>query len=839
MRQNKGIAMFLVLCIMLTLFTATAVPVSATVSVSDKGSITQNAATNAAIKIYFGKKADGNTPALYRVVAKDSHTMTLFYDGDNITNSAMQYDGSGEHKYWKDSYICQWLNGSNFLEDSSVFTNAEREAITVYGDEEIAEIINGVSIYVNQKAVLPSMEEVKDGGTWNMNATVRSDVEGWWLRTPDSSTRSAVVVRTHGAIDVQITFKPYNIRPTFKIDLESVLLTSNASGAGVKSNTESPTLSGVSTPAGLQKLTLIDSSLSLGGVTQTAITGNALTLAYAGATPGKKLSAIVENSSGAVTHYGMLVTSTAVTGTAVVNLPSGFDSSTMKLKVFVEQINGDGITDYASEPVDVIVDNTPPIVSSVSPTGSNTPVSGNVVITFNEAMNTSFGGVALTKGTETKPLTGGSWSGNNKIYTIAYSSLARSSNYTVNISGFQDIFDFTMLPDNTHTFTTVSSDDGGGGGGGGGGAVTTGPDADKAKDDISKAKEGDTVNVPMNDGTKLPASILDAVKGKDINVVLDFGNYSWTFNGKSVGSFSGNSIDLGTKTINISHLFDLSQLPGMVGANGVLQLEIAYSGALPFDAILDYPVGTKYNGKSLHLYYYNDKTGVLEFKHSAEVEKGRVKLNFNHASQYVLTLERVDIEAPSLINPFTDVKTTHWFYDAVMGVYEKGLFGGTGETTFSPQTPMTRAMFATVLARLEDVELSGYEESPFSDVDITSWYGRSVTWAADKGIIKGYGVGAGGKQAFKPNDSITREEMTTMLYRYIQYKGDGFKGTWTFMLDYDDRDQICEWAYEGVCYLTMKGIIQGNESNLFNPEGTATRAEVATLFMNYLNATEK
>ncbi len=346
--KKRVLVILLTLCLGITLLPALAF------KVSDKASIVPNNARGA---IYFGK-TEGGAAALYRVVAKDADTITLFYDGDDIANSGMKYNSDPDHKNWSGSDICRWLNGEFFLNKSSVFTAAERETIAAYGTTETT---NGhVDIDISQKIVLPSVEEVKEVGTWNMDRSTRQTYSYWWLRSPGAALGDAVCVTLPGEIffDGSSVSFDYGVRPVFKLNLSSVIFTSAAEGG--KSGTADAKLSAVSSPSGEQKLTIIDSTLALATIAVTARTGNTLTLSYTGATVGKTLSAIVVNSTGAVTHYGKLAEDIGTDGSVDVTLPDSFDPDTMSLKLFVEQINGNNLTDYASMPVTVILPGTTP-----------------------------------------------------------------------------------------------------------------------------------------------------------------------------------------------------------------------------------------------------------------------------------------------------------------------------------------------------------------------------------------------------------------------------------------------------------------------------------------------
>ncbi len=143
-----------------------------------------------------------------------------------------------------------------------------------------------------------------------------------------------------------------------------------------------------------------------------------------------------------------------------------------------------------------------------------------------------------------------------------------------------------------------------------------------------------------------------------------------------------------------------------------------------------------------------------------------------------------------------------------------------------------RATIITRLWRLEGEPVVNYLIQ-FEDVPADTWYTEAVRWAASEGIVEGYC-----DTAFGPNDPITREQLATILYRYEQYHGGGFTGAWMFLLNYEDRAEISDWAYEALCWMSMKGVINVNEEKLLNPAGEVTHAEFEAMLMRY-NELEK
>ena len=178
-------------------------------------------------------------------------------------------------------------------------------------------------------------------------------------------------------------------------------------------------------------------------------------------------------------------------------------------------------------------------------------------------------------------------------------------------------------------------------------------------------------------------------------------------------------------------------------------------------------------------------------------------------------------------NPYKDVNMDDWHYSYVNSAYTYGLFNGTTSTTFSPGISMTRAMFVQVLANLENVHLSGYTGSRFSDVTDGQWYTAAVEWAAESGIVNGINA-----DRFEPNSPMTREQMLVVLYNYMKYKG--YEIPVSQSKSFADESEISSWALEAVQALQGIGIVSGKPGNLFDPTATATRAEVAAIFVRFV-----
>ena len=207
-------------------------------------------------------------------------------------------------------------------------------------------------------------------------------------------------------------------------------------------------------------------------------------------------------------------------------------------------------------------------------------------------------------------------------------------------------------------------------------------------------------------------------------------------------------------------------------------------------------------------------------------DKGDGKYTFKMPASKV-TVEAVFTAAKVEGLPFTDVTSGDWFYDAVAYVYDKGMMEGTTDTTFAPTMNLTRSMIAQVLYNLEErPEAPG--AAGFPDVAAGAWYADAVNWAAARGIVKGYDTGA-----FGPEDSVTREQLAAILYRYAQVKGYDTTRGGMAVREFSDSASISDWAQEAMAWAVNAQVLSGKGNGVLDPQGTATRAEVAQMLMNF------
>jgi hypothetical protein len=178
------------------------------------------------------------------------------------------------------------------------------------------------------------------------------------------------------------------------------------------------------------------------------------------------------------------------------------------------------------------------------------------------------------------------------------------------------------------------------------------------------------------------------------------------------------------------------------------------------------------------------------------------------------------------VNPYVDVTEANWYYDAVKYVTENKLMDGVGNKQFAGTTELTRGMIVTILYRQEGEPAAA--SAGFKDVASGEWYYDAVNWAAQSRIVEGYGNGE-----FSPKKPITREELAIILYRYAAYKKYDTTANGD-LSGFADAAQVSSWAKDALVWAVNKGVINGVGNNMLDPRGTATRAQVAQMLMNYL-----
>ena len=347
------------------------------------------------------------------------------------------------------------------------------------------------------------------------------------------------------------------------------------------------------------------------------------------------------------------------------------------------------------------------------------------------------------------------------------------------------------------------------GGGGGGGSAATPSVSDKAAKELKNAKEGSTVTIDMKGETKLPASVTKEIAGKDVTVELDMGGgMVWSFNGLDVPK-GGVRLDLGVKTG--TKTIPAKVINALTGEMTTVQLQLNHNGPFGISLKLSVDLGKKHNGLYANLYFYNSKSGELEFQSAGMISGGKASWAFDHASDYAIVIDKESHEPMT----FTDVPDTAYYAEAVNWAVAKKITNGKANGLFGSNDPCTRAQIVTFLWRA-----AGSPEpktmSSFSDVPAGSYYAKAVAWAVENGITAGTGDGK-----FSPNAPCTRAQAVTFLYRASG--SPAVSGSAVF-------GDVAANAFcaNAVAWAVENGVTNGTSASTFSPGSGCTRVQIVT-----------
>lgn len=259
------------------------------------------------------------------------------------------------------------------------------------------------------------------------------------------------------------------------------------------------------------------------------------------------------------------------------------------------------------------------------------------------------------------------------------------------------------------------------------------------------------------------------------------------------------------------------------GSHGSVSIEAEPAGTNSYYGIrneyvyIDATPNTGYKVKSVTVVdKYNDSIRVYESSTS-----GRYYFTMPDCNVTV----KVEFTPRVMSNPFTDVRSTDWFYDAVNYVYSEGIMDGTSVYMFSPNNATSRGMLVTILWRLAGQPV--VTGTSFSDVSSSSYYYYAVLWASKYGIVDGLG-----NNMFGPDQAITREQFAVILYRYAQHCGYSTSANST-LVGYADSNKISSYALTAMRWACGAGLFEGDERANLNPQGQTTRAAAAKLLMTF------
>lgn len=822
--------------------------------------------TNGYDYIYFGNwealdQYTDSGPIKWRVLDDQTNTEEpglfllsdrLFGEG-NSAGGGVYFDNSSPYSnVWQDSDAQKWCQdfyGKSFStgEQGAVLatTKTDEEYKATSGDLPLS---YGVSQLEEDKVFFLSAEEAGNSAYGFINNAARLAYFGngtlygaWWLRSPvEQQSRKDVagtINRTYGSLyGMTVDRSGYSARPAFNLNLDAVLFTSAAVG-GKSANGMDSGLTAVDAYNGSEwKLTLLDSSRNF-GVTETDISGDpgdTITLYYTGATTGDNeyISVILAAESG-VQYYGRIAKATTAEGEISLTIPDTLAEGTYTLNVFNEQCNGDYKTDYASafETFTLTVDITAPTLSNGSAT-RDSETAATVKFTSDEAgsyyyvvaesgaetpdIDTTGTGTACVSGENTISLTSLSDAGAKDIYIVAKDAAENVSQpLKIEIPAYiAPVYDISA--------DTQSLDFG---------TVTEGYEA-PAEQTVTITNAG---NQPQT--LTQPASTSSFEVGTLSKEELPVGG-TVTFTvrpkaGLPVGSYSENIVVSGLEntTVSVTANFTVKQFSSGGGTttypvqveensqNGGVQ--VSPKNAVPGTLVTVTPQpapGYELATLSVLDQYGNevDVNPLGNGNYSFKMPRSGVKVE---ATFYCTGSEL----CPT--HHLSDVLVKAWYHDAVDYVVEHGIMTGTSATTFEPNTTLSRAMVAQILYNLEgQPTVTG--ESTFTDVS-GHWAIDAITWAQKTGVVTGYE-----NNTFRPNQAVTREELAQVLYNYAQYK----KITLPALGDlskFPDGDKVSPWARTAMKWATGLGVINGYEDSTLEPGGDSTRAQAASILMNF------
>ena len=356
-------------------------------------------------------------------------------------------------------------------------------------------------------------------------------------------------------------------------------------------------------------------------------------------------------------------------------------------------------------------------------------------------------------------------------------------------------------------------------------------EADKnSKSGIAIAPKGIAANA-KSVSVELPTSSVKAISDADLSLVVNTPLGNLTFEGAAVNTIAvgakGDVVHIIIEAIDTSKLSVGQQKA--IGDRPVVDINVESGGEIITNlgnrviVTIPYELRDNEDSSGLKVFLLTDNGELTEIACTYNRSINSVIFVVSSVSKYVIMYDA----SAAWVNPFSDVKDTDWFFDAVRFVSARGLMNGTSETTFAPNSNLTRAMLVTILYRYEG-EPAVSDNSSFTDVPSGQWYSDAIAWAAANGIVEGVG-----DDKYSPNGNITREQLATILHRYAKLKSTDVTANGDLSI-YLDSNTMSNWAGDAMKWAVGSGIITGTSDTTVNPKGTATRAQVATMLMRMI-----
>lgn len=375
------------------------------------------------------------------------------------------------------------------------------------------------------------------------------------------------------------------------------------------------------------------------------------------------------------------------------------------------------------------------------------------------------------------------------------------------------------------------------GGGGGSSSSSSGTTAgQRTAANIQSARDGGTVTMTLSSGSaSVGREVWRALAGRDVTLEVKSGPVRWRIHG---GDLSPEALP---SSLNLGAAVKTNAIPPDVmtalskGQNArVFQLSLAHSGPFGFRLTMDVDAGKENAGRWANLYYYNSAAGALEFQAAVRVGgDGLAAFSMTHASAYAVVLDSVShAPLPVWQSPFRDVVPGDWYYDAVAYVHQRGLMNGSGGS-FAVGDPATRGQLAAILYRCAGEPASAHR-AEFRDVAADAYYRDAVDWAAERGIVSGYADGR-----FDPDRPVTREQLAAFLFRYAGAQGMTAAADAGTLGNFTDRGAVSAYAVEPLSWAVEQGLVNGYADGRLNPQGQATRAQIAVILTRFHKAAEE
>ncbi len=345
-----------------------------------------------------------------------------------------------------------------------------------------------------------------------------------------------------------------------------------------------------------------------------------------------------------------------------------------------------------------------------------------------------------------------------------------------------------------------------------------------------KAEKKEPINIDVSDNTMvsgivLPSVILDDIEesgfNENLNLVLPEGRLEIDFKQlKQLSTKDDVKVEIHRTNNNLLNKLQRKSL-GKNLSNKIVEL-VVYDGNKKLKSLgftkakltIDYKLGKDEKKENIVIWSLKEDGTLQQEKFTYNEKLQKIEFSPNKLSKFVVASF-----------PFDDVMSDYWAYSNIATSYNQNILIGISETKFAPKMPVSRAMLAAIMYRIaKGEEADAY--SQFKDVNSSSWYAKYVVWARKNNIIKGYdGV------YFGPDDNITREQMVTVIYRYLK-KSTNLSDT--KLSKYADAKDVSGYAIEPMKWALEQGIIKGVSEKRLSPKTNVTRAQMATFIKRLL-----